>query len=155
MKKRYLILAIVGLFALAFSSFVKGTYDSSLYMSAPENADLNLDTSVLTSKSAVIFDSPQHQDRVRSPLVVKGRARQDWFMVGWIPVALMDSSGTLVASGRAVADGYIPQGAFTPFTVTLTYSPDAVNKGERGYLVLKKVSTDLSVTDSKAIEIEF
>ena len=80
--------------------------------------------------------SPAPGDTVRSPLLVRGKARGFWFFEASFPVRLLAADGSELAVTYATAGSDWMTTAFVPFTSTVTFaSPPA---GTRGTLVLHK-----------------
>ncbi len=60
---------------------------------------------VKSSESLIRVISPQANERVSNPLVVKGEARGSWYFEGSFPVRLESLDGKVIASGSAEAEG--------------------------------------------------
>jgi hypothetical protein len=71
-----------------------------------------------------------------SPLVVTGEARGTWYFEASFPYELRDASGNVIAQGPVQAAGDWMTTDFVPFSVSITYPPQAA--GSAGTLILKK-----------------
>lgn len=96
------------------------------------------DAPKLQRKERIRVTTPKKGERIRSPLVVKGEARGNWYFEASFPVALKDSAGTIIARGIASAIGgeWMTE-AFVPFEATLKFPPPK-NTAEGGILILEK-----------------
>jgi hypothetical protein len=70
----------------------------------------------------VVVDSPQPNDLVTSPLIVKGRARGTWYFEANLPVTLKDTNGNILAQkGFMTSDNWMTTD-YAEFQDTLTFS---------------------------------
>jgi hypothetical protein len=81
--------------------------------------------------------SPRPDDKVASPLEVRGEARGTWYFEASFPVRLVDDEGHDLAIGVAKANGDWMTTRFVPFTATLTFGAP---RGKNGVLVLEKAN---------------
>lgn len=88
------------------------------------------------SDDTVQVVSPLPEDRVTSPIIVRGRARGTWFFEGSFPVILTDWDGRIIAEVPAQAEGEWMTTDWVPFTATVSFTKPTY--GERGALILKK-----------------
>lgn len=88
---------------------------------------------LLSDKIFVI--QPLENAVVKSPLVVKGEARGNWYFEASFPVTLVDGNGKelVVSPAQAKADWMTTE--FVPFEVALTFSKPSTKTGT---LILKK-----------------
>ncbi len=88
-------------------------------------------------KSELIFlDAPRPNQTIKSPLIVKGRARGVWFFEGDFPVVLTDWNGLIIGQGIAVAQEEWMTEEFVPFTAKIEFeTPQYKNNGT---LILQK-----------------
>lgn len=70
--------------------------------------------------------NPTHNGAITSPLTVKGRARGPWYFEASFPVELRNSSGTVIATAVAEAQGDWMTTDWVPFIATLNYPPQTV-----------------------------
>lgn len=80
--------------------------------------------------------SPQTDNQIISPLVIKGEARGNWYFEASFPVVLTNWDGVIIAQGIAQAEGDWMTTNFVPFTATLNFTKPSY--GENGFLILKK-----------------
>ena len=71
---------------------------------------------------------------VKSPLMLQGEARGNWYFEASFPVRLLDAQGKEIAVTQARAQGDWMTTEFVPFTATLNFTTIA----EQGMLVLEK-----------------
>lgn len=87
-------------------------------------------------KDLIRLDTPRPNDVIKSPLVIAGEARGNWFFEASFPVILTDANGVTIAQGIATAQGEWMTTEFVPFTATLIFkNPQYKNNGS---LILKK-----------------
>lgn len=123
MKKLILILIGVAVIALAVLVF---------RFSSPK------DTWINEKENLIRVSSPAPNQKVKSPLVVKGEARGVWFFEASFPVFLVDWDGRIIAQGIATAkDDWMTEN-FVPFEATLDFVLDKNAYSNRGALILKK-----------------
>lgn len=82
--------------------------------------------------STMRLKQPHSGDVVQSPLIVEGEAG-GWYFEGEFPVKLLDSGGSVIARGNALAQGDWMTTDLVPFKVTLTFTAPV---GATGALVL-------------------
>lgn len=87
-------------------------------------------------KDLIVLDSPLPSDKIKSPLVVKGRARGNWFFEGSFPVILANWDGLIIAEGIAQAEGDWMTEDFVDFSATLNFTGPQLY--DRASLILKK-----------------
>lgn len=71
----------------------------------------------------IVVETPQPGGIVISPLMVKGKARGNWYFEASFPVILKDANGNILAQAPAQAQGEWMTTEFVPFEVTLTFTP--------------------------------
>jgi hypothetical protein len=79
---------------------------------------------------------PQNDNKIISPLIIKGEARGNWYFEASFPVVLTNWDGLIIADGIAQAEGEWMTTNFVPFTATLNFEKPSY--GERGFLILQK-----------------
>lgn len=99
------------------------SYGSTKSSSKDDHADL------------IQVSSPKSNAVVKSPLVVKGEARGNWYFEASFPVRLLDADGQELAIAPAQAQGEWMTTDFVPFEVTLNFSKPATTTGT---LILQK-----------------
>ncbi len=68
-------------------------------------------------------------DHIKSPFVVTGKARGNWFFEGSFPVVLLDGKGKEIVRGVAQAQGEWMTEAYVPFKTTLTFDKPTTDTG--------------------------
>ena len=86
----------------------------------------------------IVLETPMPNQAVRSPLLVKGRARGNWFFEASFPVTIVDWDGRIIGEGIAQAQGEWMTTDFVPFEATLTFTADPQAYSDRGSLILQK-----------------
>lgn len=84
----------------------------------------------------ISIESPLPGAVIESPLLIKGRARGNWFFEGDFLVALEDAEGNELSRSFATAQGEWMTEDFVSFTGTLSFN--SPGKGARVRLVLRK-----------------
>lgn len=79
--------------------------------------------------------SPIPDEVVKSPLLVSGTARGNWYFEGSFPIKLVDENGIEVASGISKAEGDWMTVEFVPFKAELIFKTPISKTGK---LILKK-----------------
>jgi len=93
-------------------------------------------TVVPTGKEDLIrVFSPLPNAVVKSPLVVEGQARGNWFFEGSFPLKLLDANGNEIARGIAQSQGEWMTTEFVSFKATLNFDAPTTKIGT---LVLSK-----------------
>jgi hypothetical protein len=97
---------------------------------------------------------PKKGSLVKSPLIIKGKARGNWFFEAEFPVTLMDGSGKTITQGIAQADGEWMTENFVPFTAVIKFN---VPKTSNGFVLLSKNNpSGMPANDySTSIEVKF
>ncbi len=91
--------------------------------------------------------SPQANEKISSPLLIKGEARGFWFFEATFPVKLLDDKGNTIAQDYAQAKGDWMTEDFVPFEAELVFEAPTTQKG---WLVLEKDNpSDLSENDDE------
>jgi len=98
------------------------------------SATVSSSSSVEISGKEVIIESPEVNALVKSPLLVRGKARGFWFFEASLPVQLTDSNGNVIVSSPATADGEWMTTDYVDFTAELKFMTTATS----GFLVIKK-----------------
>ncbi len=109
---------------------------------------------VVVKQNLIHVSSPLPNEEIKSPLVVEGEARGNWFFEASFPVKLLDENGNEIAKGSAQAQGEWMTTNFVPFKVTLTFKTSTT---KTGILVLEKdnPSGDPNRNDSLRLPIKF
>jgi len=121
---------------------------------APTNTDTNPATTTPVAASIpdlITVASPLPKATVASPLSISGQARGTWFFEASAPVQLKNSSGTVIASAPATAQGNWMTTDFVPFTASLTFP--AQTPGSTGTLVLMNDNPSGDPENQKELDI--
>ncbi len=93
-------------------------------------------TSIMdTKKNLITVSNLVSGQQIKSPFILKGQARGNWFFEASFPYELKDGNGMVLASGPVQAQGNWMTTNFVPFSLTLTF-PTPVTA--TGTLILKK-----------------
>jgi hypothetical protein len=95
-------------------------------------------------------DSPQPNQEIQSPFVVKGQAKGNWFFEATFPVKLLDENGNIIKQTFAQAQGDWMTTNFVPFESVLIFS---VDKNQKGTLILEKDNPSGLPENAKEISI--
>ncbi len=89
----------------------------------------------LEKTDLIRLESPRPNEKIASPVKLRGQARGNWYFEASFPVALFDANGTQLAVAPAQAKGEWMTTEFVPFELSLEFPKPATAKG---YLLLKK-----------------
>jgi len=105
-------------------------------------------------KDVVYIERPLPNTQVKSPLLVSGRARGNWYFEGSFPVKLLDGNGNVLALAPAQAQSEWMTTEYVPFSVSLTFPTSTTATGT---LILQKdnPSGDPQFDDSVLIPVTF
>lgn len=86
-------------------------------------------------ENLIQVETPQANEMISSPLIIKGRARGFWFFEASFPVKLLDEDGNLLGQTIAQAQDEWTTEDFVSFQAEIQFSPPSTS---RGILVLEK-----------------
>lgn len=89
----------------------------------------------------IIVNSPLPESTISaSPLVVKGRARGNWFFEATAPVDIVNWDGLIIGQGYIQVDSGTDwmTTEYVPFTGTITYDASQLGPYKYGWIILKK-----------------
>ena len=109
--------------------------------------------SEIEKNNFVHLETPQLNQLVQSPLIVKGEAKGNWFFEASFPVFLYDLDGKIIARGIATAKGDWMTTEFVPFEATLYFTVDKNVTSDKGLLVLRKDNPSGLPEHDDALEI--
>lgn len=76
------------------------------------------------------IEVPRAGERVRSPLLVSGLARGNWFFEASFPIKVLDKNGTIIGQGHAEAQGEWMTESFVPWKGVIEFTAPASGAGE-------------------------
>jgi hypothetical protein len=130
-----IVISIIITIALVWQLNIKKEADTNL---EPMNPVGNLDMGNAEEKKDFIrVSSPKPNDLIKSPFVIKGEARGNWFFEASFPIKLINTEGKEVP----LSQGYIMTAEnwmttdFVSFEQVITFPPQ---KAGRGKLILMK-----------------
>jgi len=91
----------------------------------------------------IIVDSPKPNEVVKSPLIIKGKAKGNWFFEATFPVILVDWDGKIISEGYVQAKEDWMTNDFVEFEGKLEFknpafpNTDTNHFSHRGTLILK------------------
>jgi hypothetical protein len=80
-------------------------------------------------------DAPRPNEKVGTPLIVRGEARGGWFFEADFPIKLLDEKGRIIAESHATAQGEWMTEEFVEFEGKLIFEKP---EGSMGKLILEK-----------------
>lgn len=92
----------------------------------------------LEKENFIHINSPRPNESIKSPLIIKGEARGNWFFEASFPIFLTDWDGKIIAQSIATAKSDWMTDNFIPFEATLVFSMDTNIYSNKGTLILKK-----------------
>lgn len=107
-----------------------------------------------TKDDLIVLESPLPGAGIISPLVVRGKARGNWFFEGSFPVTLVNWDGLIIAEGYATAQGEWMTSEYVPFVGTITFTKPDVRVSDRGWIILKRDNPSGEPRFDNALEVE-
>ncbi len=139
MKKRYIVIVLV-VFAVLFWALTKAVPQNPP-VNSPD-VDTETPTPVLAQKDdMIIVSSPAIDSTISaSPVVIKGRARGNWFFEASAPVTVVNWDGLIIGEGYiSVDEGYDWMTTeYVPFTGTISYDASQIGVYNYGWIIMKK-----------------
>lgn len=152
MKKVLISAAII--LALAFLGY---------YLAIPSIPAQSQEAEFHSQKGEVIYvEIPQAESKIESPLVVRGRARGQWFFEASFPLVLTDWDGRIIAQSYAQAQGNHASGGvnwmtteYVPFEGTLVFENPSWDAefSKRGALIFQKDNPSGLPENDDAVEL--
>ncbi len=149
MRTILILLVLVLSGALLYQSFFRTTEPTPAPQEQPNEP---IETKVVSDNGEILLiEYPKKNDKISSPLVIKGYARGSWYFEASFPIVLTNWDGLIIAQGYAQAqDDWMTQ-SYVPFEGTLTFEkPDY---GENGFLILQKDNPSGLPENDDAVEI--
>lgn len=107
----------------------------------------------LEKTNFIKLETPRPNEKISSPLTIKGQARGSWFFEASFPVFLVDWDGKIIAQGIASTKSDWMTTEFVPFEATLTFTADKNAYSNKGSLILKKDNPSGLSQNDDALEI--
>ncbi len=95
----------------------------------------NCEFSLCPKEDLIVVENPRAQERVSSPLAIKGKARGTWYFEASFPIRLIDENGKELAVAVATAKTDWMTTDFVDFEAVLSFSTPAT---QTGHLIFKK-----------------
>lgn len=131
-----IVVLLVG-FGLYYFTMGKGNpsqvYNTPSTYTTPATSTTTVPTS--TSTEMVRVSEPLDNALVKSPVVVKGTARGNWYFEASFPIKVLDGNGKVLGTAPAQAQGDWMTTNFVPFSLSL---PFASSTTATGTIVLQK-----------------
>lgn len=105
-------------------------------------------------KDKIRIDSPRPNQKITSPLLIKGEARGMWFFEGQFSAKLLNPKGEVIGEGIMTAtEGWMTE-EFVPYTGEIVFESLKTGKGE---LVLEKNNPSglLEKSEALIVPVEF
>lgn len=152
MKKRIVLLVILIPIALVLWFIVKQASVPVVQVSTGD--PLTPEPAPATKDDMIVVESPLPRATVSSPILIKGKARGNWYFEGSFPITLTNWDGLIIAEGYATAQGEWMTTQYVPFTASLSYTLPPETPYRRGFLILHKDNPSGEPQFDNAIEIE-
>lgn len=130
-----IILIVLGLIGFLFlrDKDVDSPTNTPVATSTPTGATSTPPTSTSTTMIRVVTPIPNAL--VKSPVIVSGEARGNWYFEASFPVKILDAEGRQLGIVPAQAQGEWMTTNFVPFSVSLSFTTSTTDTGT---LVLEK-----------------
>lgn len=136
MKKRYIVIVLV-VFGVLFWALAKAVPKTPVVSVDNQNP-----APVLAQKDdMIVVSSPAIDSTIStSPVVIKGRARGNWFFEASAPVTVVNWDGLIIGEGYiSVDEGYDWMTTeYVPFTGTISYDASQIGVYKHGWIIMKK-----------------
>lgn len=107
-------------------------------------------TNLSENENIIRVETPRPNEKIVSPLFVKGEARGYWFFEASFPIKLVDENNNVLAIGIAQAKEDWMTENFVPFETKIEFSKPTAKKG---FLILEKDNPSGLPENSKEIKI--
>lgn len=142
MKKRYLVLICLVVFALIFWGLTTSISKApSVNGPINSNPSLSPDVAPAQKEGKIIVSSPlPNATLTNSPFYIKGRAVGNWFFEASAPVEVVNWDGLIIGGGYiSVDDGYDWMTTeFVPFSGSISYDASQLGPYKYGWIIMKK-----------------
>ncbi|MDQ3089676.1 MAG: GerMN domain-containing protein [bacterium] len=89
----------------------------------------------LEKSDLIVLETPRSGQVISSPVVIKGRARGNWYFEASFPARLVDANGKVLGTMPIQATGEWMTTEFVPFTATMDFTTPSTKTGT---LILQK-----------------
>ncbi len=156
MKRRYMLLILLVVFGLLFWAIVR---DSAQRIPPLENKQPVIEVPAqqpAQKDDTIIVASPLPEATVTNPIIIKGRARGNWFFEATAPVEVVNWDGLIVGQGYIkVDDGHDWMTTeYVPFTGTISYDKTQLGAYQHGWIILKKANASGEPQFDSALEFK-
>jgi hypothetical protein len=139
MKRRYLVIFVLIIFALIFWGLTRGISRAPVL----ENSNDSLAPEVLPAQKEgkILVSSPLPESTLsNSPITIKGKAVGNWFFEASAPVEIVNWDGLIIGQGYVTVDeGYDWMTTdMVPFTGTISYDATQLGPYKYGWIIMKK-----------------
>ena len=153
MKKTLLIIIIVLIVAAAGAA--------AWWQGTKKEAPVSVLEPPVSKDDLIRLDTPRPNQVIKSPLIITGEARGNWFFEASFPVILVNWDGLIIAQGIATAKSDPSTGLgvnwmtteFVPFEAKLDFTIDKNTYSNRGWLILKKDNPSGLPANDNSIEV--
>ena len=97
--------------------------------------EIAIEINTADKSNLIKVNSPLPESIVKSPLLISGTARGNWYFEASFPIKLIDETGIEIASGIAKAEGDWMTAEFVPFKAEIVFKAPSSKTGK---LILKK-----------------
>ncbi len=132
--KTILIILVVLLAGFGIYYFVSNEKVPTVVYNTPSTT-YTTPASTSTPSEMVRVSEPSNNALIKSPVVVKGTARGNWFFEASFPIRVLDANGKVLGSAPAQAQGDWMTTNFVPFSLSLAFSTSTTATGT---IVLQK-----------------
>lgn len=117
----------------------------------PDNRSFTQDIgNVLEYRDEIIVENPRPNQKITSPLEVKGRARGSWYFEANFSAELFDTNDKSLGTAIITAEGDWMTEDFVPFTGELSFNTPATEKGK---LIIRNANPSDLPENSKTLII--
>lgn len=139
MKRRYMIIVLLVVFATLFWGLTKSI--SNAPVKNPEKENMNPEPVPAQKEGKIVVLSPLPESTVSaSPVVIKGQAVGNWFFEASAPVDIVNWDGLIIGQGYISVDqGYDWMTTdMVPFTGVINYDASQLGAYKYGWIIMRK-----------------
>jgi hypothetical protein len=143
MKKRYILLIIIIIFAIAAWFYAcTGVVCAPTIEDRPNSDKSSLAPDALPAQKegVITVTTPLPQSTVSSPVTIKGKAVGNWFFEASAPVDIVNWDGLIIGQGHVTVDeGYDWMTTdMVPFTGSVSYDATKLGAYKYGWIIMRK-----------------